>query len=662
MESLKLASVLTLFFMVLVACSNVGVTAALDIGSPAPSPTIESAGTALFVPAALAAFASLRIKYVNLPSRELRLHRQRVREEVMDDLSNRAKCRDTIRMNKEAFLKLCKILISDGDLRPTQQISVEEQVARFLHIIGGDERNRFISWVYRRSFSTTSRTFHRVLKAILTVEDRFLQQPNGQIIPQEIRKKRRFFPYFKDCVGAIDGTHVRVRVPSKDVPSGWEGTASDSRIIKDALSRDYKLIIPRGKYYLVDAGLPHRTGLIAPFRGVRYHLKEYSAHEPHNAKELFNHRHASLRNTIERAFGVLKKRFPNIRIKDQDLAAEEEVIKELEKEDPEMGKTVKDEDAVKREQLIWTPMMDNAFIQSMLNQQYEGHRIDGTFTSQAYVNMVKPDAIKWKTKPILNYNELEELFAKDRATGAGAETVKEKNKRRLNTSSTDWSVDDINDLLTGSNVNLKSLNNDDDVQFVAATQSPHEVFNSATEAKGKKRKYDEEEDINKGKKKKLEEEDDVNKKIVMSLENVANSIREGHAILKESNIILERVGVKKFRILRRLEFLIYDDDEGAEADDEDVPNIKYSLLITLDGHQTRGGVVNLCIHQSPVMESLKLASVLTVFFMVVVACSDVGVTAALDVGAPAPSPTIESAGTTLFVPAALTATLLSCFA
>jgi hypothetical protein len=39
-------------------------------------------------------------------------------------------------------------------------------------------------------------------------------------------------------------------------------------------------------------------------------LKEYSTRGPQNFKELFNHRHASLRNVIERCFGVLKKRFP----------------------------------------------------------------------------------------------------------------------------------------------------------------------------------------------------------------------------------------------------------------------------------------------------------------------------------------------------------------
>lgn len=142
---------------------------------------------------------------------------------------------------------------------------------------------------------------------------------------------------YQDCVGAIDGTHIRVKVSASDAPryrgrkdyptqnvlaactfdlkftyvlTGWEGTASDSRIIKNALSREDKLKIPQGKYYLVDAGFMLTSGLITPYRGVRYHLKEYSSRNPpQNYRELFNLRHASLRNAIERAFGVLKKRF-----------------------------------------------------------------------------------------------------------------------------------------------------------------------------------------------------------------------------------------------------------------------------------------------------------------------------------------------------------------
>ncbi|XP_077252175.1 uncharacterized protein LOC143891561 [Tasmannia lanceolata] len=40
-----------------------------------------------------------------------------------------------------------------------------------------------------------------------------------------------------------------------------------------------------------------------------YHLNEFRTNRPRTAEELFNHRHSSARNVIERAFGVLKKRF-----------------------------------------------------------------------------------------------------------------------------------------------------------------------------------------------------------------------------------------------------------------------------------------------------------------------------------------------------------------
>ena len=56
----------------------------------------------------------------------------------------------------------------------------------------------------------------------------------------------------------------------------------------------------------------NRSRLIAPYRRVHYHLKEYYVLPPENAKELFNLRHVLLHNAIERAFGVLKKRFPII--------------------------------------------------------------------------------------------------------------------------------------------------------------------------------------------------------------------------------------------------------------------------------------------------------------------------------------------------------------
>ena len=34
--------------------------------------------------------------------------------------------------------------------------------------------------------------------------------------------------------------------------AGWEGSAADSRVLSDALSKDF--VIPTGKYFLADAG------------------------------------------------------------------------------------------------------------------------------------------------------------------------------------------------------------------------------------------------------------------------------------------------------------------------------------------------------------------------------------------------------------------------
>ncbi|GAV78636.1 LOW QUALITY PROTEIN: DDE_4 domain-containing protein, partial [Cephalotus follicularis] len=197
------------------------------------------------------------------------------------------KCRDIIRTGPQAFLRLCDILQKFGGLQPTQRASIEEQVGIFLYTLGYAVKNRKIQFFFCRSGETVSRHFHKVLRSMVTFEEYFLNQPDGSEVSLEILYSSRFYPYFKDCIGTIDGTHVQVKVSNEDVPRY------------------------RGKYYLVDAGFMLRSGLIAPYRGVRYHLK-FSSHEPKSPRELFNLRHASLRNAIERAFGVVKKIFPII--------------------------------------------------------------------------------------------------------------------------------------------------------------------------------------------------------------------------------------------------------------------------------------------------------------------------------------------------------------
>ena len=147
----------------------------------------------------------------------------------------------------------------------------------------------------------------------------------------------KYDTYFTDCLGALDGTHIDVCVEPLAQPryrnrkghisqnvlavcnfemeftyilAGWEGSAHDTAVWRDA--KTYRgFITPPGKYWLGDASYTNTDTVLVPYRGTRYHLKEQrlSGKKPENYRELFNLRHASLRNVIKRIFGVLKRKY-----------------------------------------------------------------------------------------------------------------------------------------------------------------------------------------------------------------------------------------------------------------------------------------------------------------------------------------------------------------
>jgi hypothetical protein len=98
------------------------------------------------------------------------------------------------------------------------------------------------------------------------------------------------------------------------VLAGWEGSAHDGTVYRNAHYFN-GFITPPGRYWLGDAGYPNIDTILVPYRGTRYHLKEtrLAGKKPENSKELFNLRHASLRNVIERIFGVVKRKYQILR-------------------------------------------------------------------------------------------------------------------------------------------------------------------------------------------------------------------------------------------------------------------------------------------------------------------------------------------------------------
>lgn len=79
-------------------------------------------------------------------------------------------------------------------------------------------------------------------------------------------------------------------------------------MLEDALYNHNFKILPR-KYFLADTGYHNTDYVLCPYRGVRYHLKEQAASglKPTTKEELFNLRHSSLCNVVERIFGVMKR-------------------------------------------------------------------------------------------------------------------------------------------------------------------------------------------------------------------------------------------------------------------------------------------------------------------------------------------------------------------
>ncbi|XP_077228386.1 uncharacterized protein LOC143861336 [Tasmannia lanceolata] len=202
-------------------------------------------------------------------------------------------CHNLLRMNTECFGRLVDIFKSSGLLTGTIHCTVEEQLAIFLHTISHNQRNRCMIVYCKHSGETISQYFNKVLRAILKLVDCFIKPPSSNT-PRQIRENDRWYPYFKFTF----------------VLAGWEGSASDSRMLGDTLSNDARIICHPRKFYLADAGFPLLGNFITPFRKTKYHLSETRGRAPHTTKQLFNHRHSSARYIIERAFGVLKKRFP----------------------------------------------------------------------------------------------------------------------------------------------------------------------------------------------------------------------------------------------------------------------------------------------------------------------------------------------------------------
>lgn len=246
---------------------------------------------------------------------------------------------NAFRMPISTFLQLNAWATRKGLLTPQRQyadgLSVPEKLAMFVWTISHNASMRDVQDRFQHSSETVSRNFKAVLNALLQLYPDYVTMPRDET-PSRIRNDWGKMRCFKDVRGAIDGTHIAAHISAVDqapfrnrkgylsqnvlagctldlyffyVLPGWEGSANDSRVLDNAIANGFPRM--KDRILLADGGYGMHSGVITPYKTTRYHLREQgiASQRPKNKEELFNLRHAQLRNAIERIFGVLKKRF-----------------------------------------------------------------------------------------------------------------------------------------------------------------------------------------------------------------------------------------------------------------------------------------------------------------------------------------------------------------
>uniref|UniRef100_K4A2P7 DUF8040 domain-containing protein n=1 Tax=Setaria italica TaxID=4555 RepID=K4A2P7_SETIT len=89
------------------------------------------------------------------------------------------------------------------------RITVEEKLGFFLYMLSRNASYEDLAV----TFGHSNDTFHYHInhffnKVIPTLSRRFLQSPNPNQVHPKILENPRYYPFFKNCLGAIDGTHI----------------------------------------------------------------------------------------------------------------------------------------------------------------------------------------------------------------------------------------------------------------------------------------------------------------------------------------------------------------------------------------------------------------------------------------------------------------------
>ncbi|WVZ90358.1 hypothetical protein U9M48_036667 [Paspalum notatum var. saurae] len=216
---------------------------------------------------------------------------------LKETLHTLSECHSQLRMSTEIFMDFHDLLVRKYGLQASLRMSKYESLAICLFICGGNESNRRSQNCFKHSGEMISRKFDEVLNATMAMAKDFIR-PKNPYFPKA-------YPHFRDCIGALDGTNIHVCLsPDEQIRFiGKSGIPTQNVLVVCDFDMRFTYV-PTGQL-----GAMHETSVLCSTIQVDENFSTPSTRglEPKTPREKLNRVHSSIRNVIERCFGVLIK-------------------------------------------------------------------------------------------------------------------------------------------------------------------------------------------------------------------------------------------------------------------------------------------------------------------------------------------------------------------
>lgn len=84
----------------------------------------------------------------------------------------------------------------------------------FLYIVRQGSRYRTVRALFRRPLGTISDSFYTIITALLSIYLEVVKELEYSIdsVPEYITTNPKFYLYFKDCIGTLDSSYIKVYI------------------------------------------------------------------------------------------------------------------------------------------------------------------------------------------------------------------------------------------------------------------------------------------------------------------------------------------------------------------------------------------------------------------------------------------------------------------